>query len=223
MKLNFYPIQQVNRKITPPLPPRLIDTRQNRISHINKSTEKKPICSIFWVAENKFLTNSSSQQEYHTTLSPKTQRYETEYTISTSQQRKNPFIQSFWVDKIFFFFSIQQVNSKITPPLLSRFIETRQNMTYQQVNGEKKPYIQFFWVAKAKFLFNSTSQQPNPTPLFIKVRLHVWIQQINKPTRKEHPIHNCFYLAKYDLFWIQQVNSKITPPLFPSFTETSQD
>ena len=41
LKLNFYSIQQVNSLITLPHLPRLIDTRHNRICHINKSTEKK--------------------------------------------------------------------------------------------------------------------------------------------------------------------------------------
>ena len=58
-----------------------------------------------------------------------------------------------------YLFPIQQANSKITPPLHPGLIETRQNMTHQQVNGAKKPYIQFFCVAEAKFLVNSTSQQ----------------------------------------------------------------
>ena len=60
LKLNFYPIQQVNRKITPPLLPRLIDMQQN-ITYQQLNREKKPYI-LFWVSENEFLLNSTSQQ-----------------------------------------------------------------------------------------------------------------------------------------------------------------
>ena len=93
LKMNFFSIQQVNNKITPPLLSRLINTRQNiPYQQVNK---QKNLYTFFLVSENEFFLNSTSQQQNHTTPSPKTYRYKTDYTISTSQQRKNPFLQCF--------------------------------------------------------------------------------------------------------------------------------
>ena len=88
LKMSFFSIQQVNNKITPPLLSRLIYARQN-IPYQQVNREKTPSYNLFeWMKINFFL-NSTSQQQNHTTTSPKIYICKTEYAKSTSQQGKN--------------------------------------------------------------------------------------------------------------------------------------
>ena len=59
--------------------------------------------------------------------------------FNKSTRKRHPIHKTFKFVRNVFFFSIQQVNSKLIPPLLPRFRDLRENMPYQQVSREKRP------------------------------------------------------------------------------------
>ena len=161
LKLNFYSIQQVNSIITLPHLPRLIDTRHNRICHINKSTEKKTYMQfLFELLKINFCRIQQVNSEITPPLHPRFINKRQNMPYQQVNGEKKPYIQFFWVAKAKFLFNSTSQQPNPTP----LFIKVRLHVPIQQINKRKRPIHKMFeFVFEKCFVLNSTSQQQNHT------------------------------------------------------------
>ena len=140
LKIYSYSIQHDNRKITPLLHPRFIDTIQKKqYQQVNiKKHLYTMLLSCWKYIPSQF--NKSTAKSHHPFSKDSLIQYKVcQINKSTEKKSLYTFLLNDWI----FFTQFNKSTAKSHHPFFQWWINSRQNMPYQQVNREKNP-IYFF-------------------------------------------------------------------------------